>query len=320
MSKSHNQHAARQNRKRFSLRTYIAHHRHALLHGFRQLTKNPFASLLTIAVLSITLVLPTGLLVILGNAQQYTQVWQTGTNVSVYMQPQATNTQVSFTRQALQKVNNIKTINYVSPNEGLANFAKQSGLNDIIKTLGANPLPGLFSIKPNDQSPAAINILVSQLQALPNVDAVKLDMQWVKRLNAIITLLEHFTYGLVVLLGLSVLLIIGNTIRMAVQSYHHEIEVIKLVGGSNHFTRRPFLYSGAFYGLASGIFAAVILDFFLLWLQNPLNKLTALYGTHVNLEGLDFSQTCLLLLCGLALGYLGSWLVVDRHLKRINPE
>lgn len=311
-------HAAQQQQQR--LKTYFSHHKHAFTHGVRQITRNPFASLLTIAVLSISLVLPTGLLLILGNIKTYTNNWQTGTTISVYLKTNIKSAQRQYLENAIKNMGNIANTQYIPPEQGIKEFAERSGLKQIIETLGKNPLPGVIIIKPADQSAAAVNILVSQLKALPNIGNVKLDMEWVKRLQAIINLFQRFTYALTFLLACGVLLIVSNTIRMTIQSYHHEIEVIKLVGGSNTFTRRPFLYSGAMYGLASGIFSAIIVDFFLLWLQTPLNNFTKLYNIHVDLSGLSFSQTLLLLALSLLLGYLGSWLVVDKHLKRINPE
>ena len=312
--------AQRQTQRQFSLRTYFSHHKHAWRHGLRQLTKNPIASLLTIAVISITLVLPTGLLLVLDNMQDATANLHKGTNISVYMQANANTQQITFVQNAISKIDNIDKVDYISPEQGLTQFNKQSGLGNVVRTLGDNPLPGVFNITPKHQSTTALNILSSELSALPNVAAVKVDMQWVKRLNAILSLLQNFTYGLAILLAIAVLLIIGNTIRMNIQNYQQEIEVMKLVGASKRFIRRPFLVSGMLYGVCAGIFTALILDFFMLWLQTPLNELTALYNTQFPLNGLSFPQTLELILAGIVLGFLGSWLVVGKYLNKIQPE
>ena len=315
-----NTNAARPTTQHRYLRTYFQHHQHAWQQGLRQLTKTPIASILTIAAISITLVLPTVLLILLNNMKTITQTWQTGTNISVYLNMTTTTQQVAEFRQALQKIDNIKTQRYISPTQGLQQFTKQSGLPDILKTLNKNPLPGVFMVEPGTSSPAKLNILAAQLKTLPYVKNVKLDEQWVKRLNAIINLLQRFTYGIATLLALAVLLIVGNTIRMAIQNYHREIEVMKLIGGSDRFIRRPFLYSGIFYGLSSAIFAAIILNFLLIWLQAPINQLTALYNTQFSLQGLTLKQTGLLILVGILLGFGGSWFTVNRHLRHIQPE
>ena len=312
--------SARKTQKRRYLRKYLQHHQHAWQHGLRQLTKNPLSSILTIAAISITLVLPTVLLILLGNMKAVTQNWHTGTAISVYLSPQTSTQQVDYIQKALRSINNIKTQRYISPTQWLTQFAKQSGLRDVLKTLGSNPLPGVFVIQPTNQSSASLNILASQLRALPQVENVKLNMQWVNRLNAIIRLLQHFTYGIAVILALAVLLIVGNTIRMYIQNYHREIEVTKLVGGSNRFIRRPFLYSGIFYGLASAIFAAIILNFLIISLQTSVNKLAALYNTQFSLHGLNLKQISLLVLVGALLGFFGSWFAVSRHLRTIQSQ
>ena len=313
-------HSARKTQQRRYLRKYLQHHQHAWQHGLRQLTKNPFSSILTIAAISITLVLPTILLILLGNMKAITQNWRTGTAISVYLSSQASTKQVDYIQKALESVNNIKTQRYISPTQGLTQFAKQSGLHDVLKTLSTNPLPGVFVIQPTNPSSASLNILASQLRALPQVENVKLDMQWVNRLNAIINLLQHFTYGIAIILALAVLLIVGNTIRMAIQNYHREIEVTKLVGGSDRFIRRPFLYSGIFYGLASAIFAAIILNFLIISLQTSVNKLANLYNTQFSLHGLNLKQIGLLILVGALLGFFGSWFTVSRHLRTIQSQ
>lgn len=312
--------AKRQTQRTFSLRTYISHHKHAWRHGFRQLTKNPVASLLTIAVISITLVLPTGLLLVLNNMQDATANLHKGTNISLYMNANASSQQTNYVQNAISKINNIAKVDYISPEQGLVQFNQQSGLGNVVKTLGDNPLPGVFNVTPSNQSTTALNVLNSELSALPNVAAVKVDMQWVKRLNAILSLLQSFTYGLAALLAIAVLLIISNTIRMNIQNYQEEIEVMKLVGASKRFIRRPFLVSGVLYGLCAAVFSALILDFFMLWLQAPLNQLTALYNTQFSLSGLNITQALELILAGIVLGFLGSWLVVGKYLNKIQPE
>jgi cell division transport system permease protein len=298
------------------LKSYFLQHKYAFKQGWRQLTQRSLGTFLTIAVLSVSLVLPTGLLLILTHAETLTDNLNTSSVVSVYISPKASTTQVQMIEKSVRELSNVETVEMISPAQGLKNFTEQTGLANVLKDLDNNPLPTLLSVTPNNQSVPALNILVSQLQAMPNVDDVKLDIQWIQRLNTMIILLQRFTYGLSILLGLAVLLIIGNTIRLAIQSYHQEIEVIKLVGGSDRFIRRPFLYSGLLYGISSGIFAAVILDFFLLWLQGPVNQLASFYNAEIHLEGLSLEQTGWLLLASTLLGYLGSWLAVGRELAK----
>lgn len=313
------QSSASQN-SRSNLSIYFYHHMHAFRQGLRHLSKNPLSSLLTIAVLSITLVLPSGLLLILSNGKTLTQSMKTGASISVYVQPNASKTQIQTLQTDINALNNVAQVNYVSADDGLKIFGERTGLTNVLDTIGKNPLPAVFVVMPRDQTPIILNKMVTQLNALPNVSSVKLDLQWVERLSVLIQLLQRFTYGLSIVLGLAVLLIIGNTIRLAVQHYHQEIEVIKLVGGSDRFIRRPFLYSGLLYGLCSGLFAAVIISFFVDWLQGPIARLATLYNSQFKLQGFNFEDVLVLLVLSLVLGFLGSWLAVAGRLQKIQPE
>ena len=312
--------SAASQQSRSTLSIYFYHHAHAFRQGLRHLSKNPLSSLLTIAVLSITLVLPSGLLLILSNGKTLTQQMKTGASISVYVQPAATKAQIQILQADIKAMSNVQQAEYVSPEEGLKMFGERTGLSNILDTLGKNPLPAVFIVEPREQNPVLLNKMVTQLSAFPNVSTVKLDLQWVERLSALIQLLQRFTYGLTVVLGLAVLLIVGNTIRLAVQHYHQEIEVIKLVGGTDRFIRRPFLYSGLLYGLASGLFAAVIISFFIDWLQGPIAQLATLYNSQFTLQGFNFEDVLTLLAISIALGFFGSWLAVAGKLQKIQPE
>jgi cell division transport system permease protein len=305
---------------RSALSIYFYHHSHAFRQGLRHLSKNPLSSLLTIAVLSITLVLPSGLLLILANGKTLTQQMKTGASISVYVQPTASKAQIQTLQTDIKAMDNLSQVDYVSADEGLKMFGERTGLSNILDTIGKNPLPAVFIVTPRDQDAALLDKMVHQLNGLPNVATVKLDLQWVERLSALIQLLQRFTYGLAIVLGLAVLLIVGNTIRLAVQHYHQEIEVIKLVGGTDRFIRRPFLYSGLLYGLASGLFAAVIISFFVDWLQGPIMHLASLYNSQFTLQGFNFEDVVTLLAISVLLGFFGSWLAVAGKLQKIQLE
>lgn len=313
-------HSSASEHSRSALSIYFYHHSHAFRQGLRHLSKNPLSSLLTIAVLSITLVLPSGLLLILSNGKTLTQQMKTGASISVYVQPTATKAQIQTLQTDIKAIDNLSQVDYVSADDGLKMFGERTGLSNILDTIGKNPLPAVFIVMPRNQDPALLNKMVTQLNALPNVATVKLDLQWVERLSALIQLLQRFTYGLAFVLGLAVLLIVGNTIRLAVQHYHQEIEVIKLVGGTDRFIRRPFLYSGLLYGLASGLFAAVIISFFVDWLQGPIANLATLYNSQFKLQGFNFEDVLTLLVISITLGFFGSWLAVAGKLQKIQPE
>jgi len=148
---------------------------------------------------------------------------------------------------------------------------------------------------------------------------VQLDLIWVKRLFQFMELGQRLVWALAALLGLAVLLIIGNTIRLAIENRRDEIRVVKLVGGTDAFVRRPFLYTGIWFGLGGGIIAWILLNIGLFWLSGPVEQLINLYGSEFSLKGLSFSDSLLLILDGVILGWLGAWLAVARHLSSIEP-
>ncbi len=299
------------------LNTLLIHQHYALNRSWQQLRHAPLVSLLTVAVLSIALLLPTALLVLLNNAQQLTQRWDTSIGMTVYLQTTATTQQAQSVLQTIQQRSDISKAIYISPQQGMAEFIAVSGLDDAFNVLDANPLPGVIKITPQDLSPSALQGLQSQLQQLPQVASVNFDMQWLKRLMAIVQLSKDFIYGLLGLLSLAVLLIIGNTIRTHVERYHREIEVLKLIGASNHFIRRPFLYTGILYGFAAGVVAVILVNIFVFGLQTPVANLANLYGSQFTLQGLNLIGTLSLLLFSVILGYLGSWVALQQHLMKV---
>ncbi|MBL4647695.1 MAG: ABC transporter permease [Gammaproteobacteria bacterium] len=301
---------------RLNLRVYGAHHLHALLHGFRQLSRAPLATLMTLAVLSIALMLPAGLLLILGNVQHATKNLNVNNNMSIYLRTGVTSQQA---QQILKRVNHqigVLHARYISPQQGLEEFQQVSDLGKVLEGLASNPLPGVIVVEPSEHNPVLLAQLRAQLALLPNIASVQIDLQWVKRLFALLALGTTFVSGLFILLALTVVLIIANTVRLALQKYHQEIRVMKLVGASSAFMRRPFLYSGVLYGFAAGIMAILLLSLCIAWLQPAVQHVALLYQSQFSLHGMDSSSMFNLLMFSIALGWLGSWFVVTRQIKQ----
>ncbi len=168
---------------------------------------------------------------------------------------------------------------------------------------------------------ATLEALRLRLAELPSVEQAQLDLQWVERLGAILKLGEHFVFGLTLLLViLALLLVIGNTIRLHIENRRSEIEVIKLVGGTDSYVRRPFLYMGALYGVGAGLLAWLVLAFGLDWLNDAVVRLAGLYGSDFALGGVPSGDGLSLLLGAIFLGYIGAWLAVARHLSELQPR
>jgi cell division transport system permease protein len=277
----------------------------------------PLATMLTVFVIGISLALPSLLLVLLRNAQAISSGWANSTQISLFIKMNEPDQSVQQLINQLQADPDIASVNYISPTQGLQQFEGASGFSNLESALPNNPLPAVLEIKPapNIQTPQAVQQLVNQLQQLPQADVVQLDMQWVNRLFAMLNFAKHAVFGLAVLLGLGVVLIIGNTIRLATQNNRDEIEIMKLIGATNAFVRRPFLYTGILYGLAGGIVAWIVVEILFLSLNGPIANLAQAYQTSLSLKGLGFSGTLLLWLFAAGLGLTGAWLVVSRYLN-----
>ena len=215
----------------------------------------------------------------------------------------------------------VAEVDLIDRDQALAEFRASSGLTDALDFLDENPLPHTLLITPEERSRSAAGVqtLVTYVEGLPGVERVQVDLGWLQRLNAITELLTRATWALAVLLGAAVVLVIGNTVRLAIENRRDEIVVAKLVGGTDAFVRRPFLYTGAWYGLGGGLVAWVLLQVSLWWLGGPVERLAGLYQSRFTLAGLGIDGGLALIIMAMVLGWLGAWVAVKRHLDDIEP-
>ena len=303
------------------LKTYLLRHAQVLVYSLGQLSRTPVSTFMTAAVIGIALALPTGLHVLLDNAQQLSGGWQGATQISLFLKSSTTDFQARKLINRLRKLPEIKTVRYISRQQALKEFKALSGFGDALKALKENPLPAVLVIQPStdEQSAGIAEQLLDKLKRNPEVDVAQLDMQWIKRLYAIMEIVRHGVVILTALLALAVLLVVGNTIRLAIQNRRDEIVVIKLIGGTDAFIRRPFLYNGLWYGLIGGVIAVLLITTALLIISGPVENLTGLYNSQFELSYLGFGSIINLLMTSTLLGLLGSWLAVGRHLREIEP-
>jgi cell division transport system permease protein len=308
--------------KRFSGKYYFSHHWQAALASFRALSQAPFATVLTLSVIAIALALPFGLMVLLNNVQQLTPHFSENKQISLYLNKSLTPSLAQSFYNQLLGHHDIARARLITPEQGLAEFKEYSGFSEVLAELEVNPLPFVIELQPSGDinSGLAMQQLVLALKQHPEVDSVKLDLIWIQRFQSFVSLATRLVYGFGLLLAVGVVLIVGNTIRLNTQNRREEIEVIKLIGGTDAFIRRPFLYSGFYYGTIAAIFAMLLIEIFLSWLTPPIEELTRLYHNHFYLQGLDNYYTLLLLFSGGGLGLFGSWLAVSRQLRAIEPK
>lgn len=310
------------NRPLIRLQCWAGHHVSAAVETLDRLIRTPLATAMTVAAIAIALALPATLFVVLDNLERLGGGLQRGAGLSLFLEPEMDETRAETLAARLRTHADIARIDLISRAQGLAEFRDYSGLGAALDQLSQNPLPVVMAIYPTTRARAAepLAALAATLEALPEVDFARLDTQWTQRFNAIIALTTNAARLLAVTLGLAVLLVIGNTVRLEIENRRGEVQVMDLVGATPAFIRRPFLYSGAWYGLLGGVGAWIMVSLCSQLLQGPVGRLATLYHTEFILTSLDPRATLTLLASGVAMGTLGSWLAVGQHLSRINPR
>ena len=303
---------------RFS--SWLRHHRLSAADSLFRVLEHPFASLLTWLVIGIALALPAGLNVALENLNRLGTTWNSPAQISLFLQATLSPEEAARLPATLEKRVDVAGASFVSREEALQEFRALSGFADVLDSLQDNPLPDLVLVTPAEGlDSAGVAELSRQLTAYPEVERALLDMEWLQRLNGLMVLAQRLVLAVGGLLLLGVVLILGNTIRLAIESRRDEIVIVKLVGGSNAFVRRPFLYSGLWYGVGGGVFAAMLVALFLWFLREPVDSLALLYGSDFRLHGPGLMGALDLVVLGGCLGLAGAWLAVARHLAAIEP-
>ncbi|WP_369958554.1 permease-like cell division protein FtsX [Pseudomonas benzenivorans] len=305
---------------RSQLHAWLESHRASLVDSLRRLGKQPIGSFFTCLVMAVALSLPMGLALLLDNVESLGGSWQRAAQISLYLQLDASDAQGQALREEVAAMDEVAEAEWISREQALDEFQQQSGLGEALKELPDNPLPGVVLVTPREIDKATLEALRLRLAELPKVQQAQLDLLWVERLTAILHLGDRFVFGLTLLLVLALLLVIGNTIRLHIENRRTEIEVIKLVGGTDSYVRRPFLYMGALYGFGAGLLAWLVLAYGLGWLNDAVVRLAGLYGSDFALAGVPAADGLSLLLGAVLLGYIGAWLAVARHLSELAPR
>lgn len=297
-------------------------HAQALLGSLGRLKRNPLATVLTFLVIGLALALPAALGLFVINAQSATGGFGRAIDLSVYLKSGVPLAKAQQLAAGARERPGIAQVTVIPADEGLKEFRKYSGFGAALDALQSNPLPHVLHVIPsaNASSAADLESLRRYFAAWPEVDIVQLDTEWVLRFNAILAVLRRLVLIAAVLLGAGVLAVVGNTIRLEILNRKAEIEVTKLVGGSNAFVRRPFLYTGLIYGVGGAVLAWAILETAVLVLDQPVTTLAQLYGSQYALQGPSAQVLAVLFGGGMALGWLGAWISAHRHLRSIEPR
>ena len=309
-------------RRRLSPRTFLQRHAQVALDSLGRLYRNWVASSMTAAVIAIALAMPSGLYLLLGNLERLSSSWDGQASLSVFLQQDITDDKARTLAAQVLDWPEVDSVQLITPSQALEEFGQQSGFADVLGVLEENPLPFVLIVLPAGDSidPAAASALRDRFSRLPETALAQLDLQWVQRLAAILDIAQRVILIIGVLLALAVMLVIGNTIRLEIQNRRDEILVTKLIGATNGFVRRPFLYAGIWYGVLGALLAWLVVEAGFWLLAEPVSRLAGLYHSDFSLETLPLLLLGVLLASGTVLGLLGSWLAVGRHLAAIEPS
>jgi cell division transport system permease protein len=304
-----------------AMTTWFTRHVSTSIGSLGRIFRQPFASLMIILVIAVTLAIPAALNLVVKNAQSISSGWDNALDFSIYLKRGTSESEAEGLTRLIQQRADVESVELITAVEALSEFKQQSGFGQALDHLSANPLPHTLVVRPSPANTSQSMVLLQEeLANLPESDVVQVDTEWVQRFHAILDIIKQAIVIGAALLGLAIIVIIGNTIRLDIQNRREEIEVTKLIGASNAFVRRPFLWSGFWYGLFGGLLALGLVQYGLYLLEQPAARLAGLYQSGMTVLSLDSAESLSILGIGVALGFVGSWFAAARHMRRIEPR
>ncbi len=308
-------------RRRSPITSWAIRHVSTAIAAFGRLSRQPFASLMTVLVIGVTLALPAAMHLVIKNAQAISASWDNALDFSVYLRTDVSLEDAQKLVDIVSQRADVEKVTLVAADDALQEFREQSGFGDALDYLSVNPLPHTLVVRPSTaNTDVSMGLLNEELGNLPEADFVQVDTEWVRRFHAILDILERAIAIGAILLAAAIIVIIGNTIRLDIQNRREEIEVTKLIGASNAFVRRPFLYIGMWYGLGGGLLALALVRYGLYALDEPVTRLSGLYSSPFSVLALDLPESLVITGAGVTLGLFGSWVAAARHMRRIEPR
>ena len=288
--------------------------------SFSRLVHQPFASLMIILVIAVTLAIPAALNLAIKNFTAISAGWDDALDFSVFLDTGVSGSDAEALASLISQRADVDDVRLITAVEALAEFKAQSGFVSALEHIPDNPLPHTLVVRPSPaNTPQSMTLLREELDSLPETELVQVDTEWVQRFHAILEIVQQAIMIGAGLLGAAIVVIIGNTIRLEIQNRRDEIEVTKLIGASNAFVRRPFLWSGFWFGLFGSVFALGLVQYGLYLLKPTVARLAGLYQSGVSMLTLDLRDGLLIVAIGVGLGLAGSWLAAARHMRSIEP-
>lgn len=298
----------------------IGQHKEAINYSVSHLWQSPLSTWITLAAIAIALSLPASLYLLLKNMKSLTDDKREVPTISLFLKQHVAEDLARDRAELLVELPEIDKVVVVPRDQALDDFRKITGFAETLETLDENPLPHVLVVTPHMNLMGDLDLdlekLSRKLYNYPEVDLVQMDIEWVQRLRGILSISERAILVISILLGLTVLLVVGNTIRLNIENRKEEIEVTKLVGGTSAYIRRPFIYGGIWYGLFGGVLSLILVHIALLFLVAPVNELASLYGSSFTISGMGVKMTLYILLFSSFLGLIGAWLAVGKHLRK----
>jgi cell division transport system permease protein len=296
-------------------------HQLAMMNSFGWMLERPLSSVMTVIVIAIVLALPGSFWIISTNLKHIANDWNQSGHISLYLNANLSQDKLNSALAEVSLVPGVGKASLISSEEGMALMQLQEGMHDIMRYLPDNPLPAVIDVTPSKDvnTPKEMARLYKKLDALPSVLEAQMDMDWLTKLHSLILFVRSIGNTLLVILGIAVMVIIGNTLRLTIQSHKEEVEVLKLVGATDSFIMRPFLYAGLAYAVLGGLIAVVIVNLFTLKISHGVNTLAKIYDMHFPVNGLNIIQVLIILGFAAILGLVGAMLSIKRQLAHIEP-
>ena len=300
---------------------WLGRHGRTASASFKRLVHQPFASLMIILVIAVTLAIPAALNLAIKNFAAISSGWDDALDFSVFLDTGVSTGDAEALAGLIAQRADVDDVTLITAEAALAEFKEQSGFGAALDHLPDNPLPHTLVVRPSPaNTPQSMTLLREELDSLPETELVQVDTEWVQRFHAILEIVQQAILIGGCLLGAAIVVIIGNTIRLEIQNRRDEIEVTKLIGASNAFVRRPFLWSGFWYGLFGSVFALGLVQYGLYLLRPTVARLAGLYQSGITMLTLDLRDSLLIVAIGVTLGLAGSWLAAARHMRSIEPK
>ena len=300
---------------------WLARHASTSLGALGRLVRQPISSFMIVLVIAVTLALPAAINLVVKNARAISGSWDNALDFSVFLKQGMSEDEGRGLARLIEQRADVDAVTFVSASSALEDFKMQSGFGAALDQLPDNPLPHTLIVRPSPgNTSASMGLLQEELANLPETEYVQVDTEWVQRFHAILDIVRQAIAIGAALLGIAIVVIIGNTIRLDIENRREEIEVTKLIGASNAFVRRPFLWTGFWYGLLGGLMALALVYYGLYLLHGPVARLAGLYQGNISIAAMNLGEAGSIVGIGVLLGLAGSWFTAARHMRRIEPR